>query len=113
MLCLDLQEVRRLGIERSVKGAMDHLGERDFWLHVDADVLDPRWMPAVDSPDPGGMTPSELPATLQMVLANNRCVGMELTIYDPALHDSGECGRLLLDLLEVAMTPSKECNTIG
>ncbi|MFD5265001.1 arginase family protein [Streptomyces sp. NPDC058335] len=28
-----------------------------FWVHLDADVLDPTVMPAVDSPDPDGLLP--------------------------------------------------------
>src|SRR5687767_7316352 len=31
-----------------------HLGERDFFVHVDVDILDPSFMPFVDSPEPGG-----------------------------------------------------------
>lgn len=31
-----------------------------YWLQVDVDILDPSVMPAVDSPDPGGIDASEL-----------------------------------------------------
>ncbi len=29
--------------------------ESGYWIQVDVDVLDPVHMPAVDSPDPGGL----------------------------------------------------------
>jgi arginase family enzyme len=31
-------------------------GVEGFWVHLDTDVLDPEMMPAVDSPEPGGLT---------------------------------------------------------
>ena len=36
-----------------------------FWLQVDVDVLDPEYMPAVDSPDSGGIEPDDLVRLLQ------------------------------------------------
>ncbi|WP_205856480.1 arginase family protein, partial [Phytoactinopolyspora endophytica] len=35
---------------------VDGSGLDGFWVHVDADVIDPELMPAVDSPEPGGLT---------------------------------------------------------
>jgi hypothetical protein len=35
-----------------------------YWLHLDVDVLDPGHLPAVDSPEPGGLSPEELTALL-------------------------------------------------
>lgn len=33
---------------------------RGFWIHLDVDILNPVVMPAVDSPEPGELTPDEL-----------------------------------------------------
>lgn len=35
-----------------------------YWIHLDVDILDPTVMPAVDSPDPGGLNPAELTGLL-------------------------------------------------
>ena len=35
-------------------------GLEGFWIQLDADVLNPAVMSAVDSPEPGGLMPSEL-----------------------------------------------------
>ncbi|UOE42790.1 arginase family protein [Agromyces larvae] len=59
-----------------------------FWVHVDVDVLDPRWMPAVDSPDPVGIDPSTLAGLLALLAPH--AVGADLAIYDPDLDPTGE-----------------------
>lgn len=70
-----------------------------FWVHLDADVLDPSVMPAVDSPDPGGLVPDELAELLGVLVSSPRCVGINVTIYDPDLDPDGRAGVLLADLV--------------
>ncbi|GHG87363.1 arginase family protein [Streptomyces lanatus] len=74
-----------------------------FWVHLDADVLDPSVMPAVDSPDPDGLTPDELVAVLRPLLASAHCVGLNVTIYDPDLDPEGTAGALLTDVVVTAL----------
>lgn len=73
-----------------------------FWVHLDADVLDPSVMPAVDSPDPDGLLPDELTALLKVLVHSERCVGLNVTIYDPDLDPDGSAGALLADLIVAA-----------
>ncbi|MEV0008610.1 arginase family protein [Streptomyces sp. NPDC051840] len=75
-----------------------------FWVHLDADVLDPSVMPAVDSPDDGGLLPGELAALLAPLVRSPRCVGLNVTIYDPDLDPEGTAGDLLTDLVVGAFT---------
>ncbi|MGW8884983.1 arginase family protein [Streptomyces sp. NPDC055749] len=70
-----------------------------FWVHLDADVLDPSVMPAVDSPDDGGLLPEELGPLLRTLVASPRCVGLNVTVYDPDLDPDGTAGDLLADLV--------------
>ncbi|MFE2328005.1 arginase family protein [Streptomyces sp. NPDC059385] len=74
-----------------------------FWVHLDADVLDPTVMPAVDSPDPDGLLPDELAALLRPLVRSPRCVGLNVTIYDPDLDPEGTAGALLTDLVVTAL----------
>ncbi|MFI9585260.1 arginase family protein [Streptomyces sp. NPDC052236] len=74
-----------------------------FWVHLDADVLDPSVMPAVDSPDPDGLLPSEVTALLKALVRSERCVGLNVTVYDPDLDPEGSAGALLADLLVAAL----------
>ena len=75
------------------------LGDRDFFVHVDVDVLDPSFMPFVDSPEPGGLDPDALVALVAPLVRHPRAVGMELTIYDPRHDRDGRGAELLVDIL--------------
>ncbi|MWC00440.1 arginase family protein, partial [Agromyces seonyuensis] len=68
-----------------------------YWLHLDVDVLDPEWMPAVDSPDPGGLGPAWLAGLLEVLAP--RAIGASVTIYDPDLDPDARAARLLVDVL--------------
>src|SRR5436190_19912458 len=73
---------------------------RGFWIHLDADVINPTVMPAVDSPEPGGPTIEELVDLLTPLVRHPRALGLELTIYDPGLDPDRSCATRLLSLLE-------------
>ncbi|MFE4609070.1 arginase family protein [Streptomyces niveus] len=75
-----------------------------FWVHLDADVLDPEVMPAVDAPDPGGLLPAELTSLLRVLVRSEHCVGLNVTIYDPDLDPDGTAGALLADIVVAAFT---------
>ncbi|GAA3819760.1 hypothetical protein GCM10023083_61450 [Streptomyces phyllanthi] len=79
-------------------------GLNGFWVHLDADVLDPSVMPAVDSPDPGGLLPGELVALLRPLVGSPRCAGLDVTIYDPDLDPDGTAGALLTDIVVSAFS---------
>jgi arginase len=74
-----------------------------FWLHLDADVLDPAVMPAVDSPDPGGLEHEELVALLRPLLASPGCVGFDVTVFDPDLDPDGRLATGLTDTVVAAV----------
>ncbi|MCE7010998.1 arginase family protein [Kibdelosporangium philippinense] len=73
-----------------------------FWVHLDVDVLDIEVMPAADAPDPGGLQYSELLDLLRPMLADERCVGLNVAIYDPDLDPDGRYGAELTDALVAA-----------
>lgn len=78
---------------------------RGFWIQVDADVINPLAMPAVDSPEPEGPTPGELVRLLTPLVRHPRAVGLSLTIYDPALDPDRSCARRLVNILEALLAP--------
>lgn len=80
--------------------ALSLLGDRPFFVHVDADVLDPSIMPFVDSPEPHGLSAEALADILKPLVTHPRAVGMELTIYDPRHDHDGRGAELLVELLE-------------
>lgn len=81
---------------------VEHLGDGDFFIHVDADALDPSFMPFIDTPEPDGLTPDELTALLKPLVRHPRARGMELTIYDPREDHDGRGAELLVTILENA-----------
>ncbi|GLQ51299.1 arginase family protein [Dyella flava] len=101
MHAMPLHRIREQGVAESAHAAIKQLESlaEGFWIHLDLDVLAPEWMPAVDSPDPGGMDPDELHTVLKIVLASPRCVGMEVTIYDPTLDPDEKLADFIIDLL--------------
>ncbi|WP_372468429.1 arginase family protein [Microbacterium maritypicum] len=68
-----------------------------YWLQVDVDVLDAAIMPAVDSPDPGGIGAAELTALLRELAPH--AVGASITVFDPDLDPDGRYARLLVEIL--------------
>jgi arginase len=76
---------------------------RGFWIHLDADVLNPADMAAVDSPEPGGPTAAGIVDLLAPLVRHPRALGLELTIYDPALDPDRACAARLVTLLEALL----------
>jgi arginase len=106
---MDLQAVRRRGVERAMRGALAHLERKDgpvgFWIHLDVDVLDDAIMPAVDYRLPDGLRWDELTAVLRVAVASDRAVGLEITIFNPTLDADGRIARALVDALVAGLSP--------
>ncbi|MFF3686084.1 arginase family protein [Streptomyces sp. NPDC002187] len=98
----DLREWGPTDLAAATVRSLDSPELDGFWVHLDADVLDPSVMPAVDSPDPDGLLPDELTALLRVLVHSDRCVGLNVTIYDPDLDPDGSAGALLADLIVAA-----------
>lgn len=69
----------------------------DYWVQVDVDVLDPRVMPAVDSPSPGGGDLERLITLLQCLSPG--AVGASVTVFDPDLDPDGRHAATVSDLV--------------
>jgi arginase len=58
-------------------------------------------MPAVDSPDPGGLDAAELTDLLAALAP--RAIGAQVTVFDPDLDPDGSRARLLADVLATGL----------
>jgi len=99
---IDLQALRRAGAEAAAREAVAHLTRArtaGFFIHLDADSLSDDVMPAVDYRLPDGLSREELTVLLRTALDSGQAVGLEVTIYNPALDPDGSAGRTLTDLL--------------
>ena len=88
--------------------ALERIAANGFWIHVDADVLDPRAMPAVGYPAPGGPMPDSLASLLAPLVADPRALGLSLSIYDPALDPDRSGARQLVNLLTMLLGRATE-----
>ena len=75
-------------------------GVAGFWIHLDADVLNPALMHAVDSPEPGGPMPDELATLLKPLVEHPLALGLSVSVYDPALDPDRSAARRLVALIE-------------
>jgi arginase len=99
-LTIPASEIIRDGAAASaerIRGQLDHAGLAGYWLHLDVDILDPAVMPAVDSPDPGGLGAAQLTELLATLAP--RAIGAQVTVFDPDLDPDGQYARLLVDVL--------------
>lgn len=71
------------------------------WVHLDVDVLDPRHLSAVDSPDPGGVDPDHLVQVLRHLMPGAR--GLQVTVFDTDLDSDGSQAGLLAEILHAAL----------
>ena len=105
MPILDIPDdvMRKRGLEWTVASALERVARPElsgFWIHVDADVIDPAEVPAVDSPTPGGPSLEELASMLEPLVRHPKALGLELTIYDPELDPDRSSAARLTSLLE-------------
>jgi arginase len=84
---------------------LDRTPEIPFWLHLDLDILDQAVMPAVDSPGSPGLDYDQLVALLHGFTASPRCIGLDVTIYDPDLDPDGVYARGLVEMLADGLAP--------
>jgi arginase len=96
-------DIRSGGASRIADQAREHLETTravpGFWIHLDADVVHRDVMPAVDSPNPNGISFAELEAILGTLLASPQAAGMHVGIYDPELDPDRTAGKALADTL--------------
>src|SRR5215472_6637222 len=103
---LPSSQIRHQGTERAARTILDVAGRADldgYWIHLDVDILDPSVMPAVDSPDPGGLGAAELTELLAALAP--RAAGAQVTVFDPDLDPDGSHARLLTDILVASLAP--------
>jgi agmatinase len=92
-----MHDVRRLGIEASVEGALKAVGSGPAFLTVDVDVLDPAFAPGTGTPEPGGMTPAELLWACRRAAESLELVGADVVEVAPTAVGSADVTALVGD----------------
>lgn len=102
MQLFDIDQIRRMGPQQAALAALAQVGDNGCWIHLDADVLDRQWMPAVDSPNDNGLGYPELIELIGTLMRSQQVAGIEITIFDPDLDPTGQLAATFADAL-VAM----------
>jgi arginase len=63
---------------------------RELYLHVDLDVLDPRFVPSASTPAANGLTVDELVATMSAVLATGTVTAVTISSLNPGAATRGQ-----------------------
>ncbi len=97
---VDAARVRALGAERAGAAVADALGsrERDVYLHVDLDGIDPIDAPAVAYATPGGLLAADVLSIVRAVGEKHRLTAAALAAYDPARDEDERTARLAVRL---------------
>jgi agmatinase len=91
-------DVRDLGIREVVARAVAAVGEGPVYLTVDVDVLDPAYLPGgTGTPEPGGLTASELLWAVRTVAASVELVGADVVEVIPTGVGSADSAALVAE----------------
>jgi len=99
---IDVFEATAIGAEGVTARIATMLAARlnqGFWIHLDVDALDEAIMPAVDCPGSPGIPPKDLVAILHPLVADKRCRGMTLTVFDPDLDPDDKYAGAIVSLM--------------
>ena len=112
---IDLQTLRQLGPDVAAQKALELLARPEldgFWLHLDCDALDDAVMPAVDYRLPGGLTWTELETVIRAAITSDSLLGLEITIFNPALDNDGSIARALVRCLVGALGVAPDARAV-
>ena len=94
---LFMHEVRDLGIREVAARAIAAVGPGPVYLTVDVDVLDPALIPGTGTPEPGGMTATDLLLAVRTVAAQLELVGADVVEVIPAAVGTNDYSALVAD----------------
>jgi agmatinase len=90
-------EVRELGIEEIVGRTLGIVGDGPVFLSIDVDALDPAFAPGTGTPEPGGLTSSELLWAARAVAAGLELVGADVVEVLPTMIGSADLTALVAE----------------
>jgi agmatinase len=91
-------DVRDLGIREVVRRALEAVGRAGpIYLTVDVDVLDPAFIPGTGTPEPGGLTATELLLGVRTVAASVELAGADVVEVIPATVGTSDASALVAD----------------
>jgi agmatinase len=90
-------DVRDLGIREVVRRAIAIAGAGPVYLTVDVDVLDPAFIPGTGTPEPGGLTASELLLAVRTVATELELIGADVVEVIPTAIGTADASALVAE----------------
>ncbi len=89
------------GISKVADKAATYLADRSDWIvcHLDVDSIDPAIIPAVNFPEPGGLTLEEVKTVVEALKRTGRLKVFDLTAYNPMFDQNQASALKLLKLI--------------
>jgi agmatinase len=94
---LFMHDVRDRGIREVVRRAVEAVGPGPTYLTVDVDVLDPAFVPGTGTPEPGGMTATDLLWAVRTVASELELVGFDVVEVSPTGIGTADSAALIAD----------------
>ena len=97
----DMREIEQRGVAVSMRRILKTVAEDDGVLHVslDADFVDPAFIPAVNVPVPGGITYAQARLIMQMLKRSGLVVSLDVAELNPLLDADGRSARAVAELV--------------
>ena len=92
-----MHDVRELGIEQVVERCVELVGDGPAYVTIDVDVLDPAFAPGTGTPEPGGMTSSDLLWACRTLASRLELVGAEVVEVIPTAPGSADITALVAE----------------
>jgi agmatinase len=92
-----MHDVRDRGIKTVIEDALGGLGDGPVFLTVDIDVLDPAFAPGTGTPEPGGMTTTDLLWACREIASRVELVGADVVEVIPTAVASADITALAAD----------------
>ena len=93
---IDAFEIKKAGIKKSLDKAKAHLKNKNIYLTLDIDVLDPAYAPGTSTPEPLGLTPFDIVECIEGLSSN--LIGFDVVEVCPP-YDSGQTALLATKLV--------------
>jgi agmatinase len=94
---LFMHDVRDLGIAEVTRRAIAAVGDGPVYLTVDVDVLDPAFVPGTGTPEPGGMTATDLLLAVRTVATELDLIGADVVEVIPTAVGTNDYSALIAD----------------
>jgi agmatinase len=92
-----MHDVRGLGIDEVARRTLEVVGEGPVFVSVDVDVLDPAFAPGTGTPEPGGLSSTELLAACRRIAQEVDLVGADVVEVLPTAIGSADVTALVAE----------------